>query len=137
MMTGACLCGEVRYAVEGELGQVSHCHCSMCRRVHGAAFGTYAAVSSQNFNWTSGADLVCTFQSSDLMERTFCRNCGSTLQAILEVEPDVLYLALGTIDGDPQCRPAVHIFVGSKAPWYDITDDLPQFEEWTDGFGPV
>jgi len=137
MKTGACLCGEIRYAVQGEFGQVSHCHCSMCRRMHGAAFGTYVAVPAQNFSWTSGADLVETFRSSDVMRRTFCRKCGSTLQALFAPERDVIYLALGTIDGDPACRPAVHIFVGSKAPWYDITDDLPQFDEWTDDFAPA
>jgi hypothetical protein len=135
MITGACLCGEVRFAVDGELGRVSHCHCSMCRRVHGAAFGTYASVPRQNFRWTSGADLVRTFRSSDVMERTFCERCGSTLQAVFEVEPEVYYLTLGTLDGDPQCRPSVHIFVGSKAPWYEIIDNLPQFDEWTDEAG--
>lgn len=69
------------------------------------------------------------------MERTFCERCGSTLQAVFEVEPEVYYLTLGTLDGDPQCRPSVHIFVGSKAPWYEIIDNLPQFDEWTDEAG--
>ena len=65
MLEGGCLCGEVRYAVDGEIGQVSHCHCSMCRRIHGAAFGTYGAVPKENFRWVSGADSVKTYPSSD------------------------------------------------------------------------
>jgi hypothetical protein len=104
----------------------------MCRRVHGAAFGTYGAVPREKFRWLTGSGFVSVYRSSDKMERTFCSVCGSTLQAIFEVEPEVLYLALGTVNGDPVCRPACHIFVGSKAPWYEITDDLPQYETWTD-----
>ena len=53
--------------------------------------------------------------------------------AILKTEPDVIYLTLGTTDGDPKCRPECHIFVESKAPWHEITDDLPQYDTWTDG----
>jgi len=131
MIEGECLCGRIRYAVKGDIGQVSHCHCAMCRRIHGAAFATYGAVPRDNFRWLCGSDLVQVYQSSDSMNRTFCSVCGSTLQAILNTEPDVLYLALGTTNGDPECRPALHIFVGSKAPWYEITDDLPQHETWS------
>jgi len=131
MIEGGCLCGAVRYAVDGEIGQVSHCHCSMCRHIHGAAFGTYGAVPKEDFRWVSGTDSVKTYPSSDSLERTFCSNCGSTLQAILVNEPDVIYVTLGTTDGDPKCRPACHIFVGSKAPWHEITDDLPQYDAWT------
>ncbi len=131
MIEGGCLCGTIRYAVDGEIGEVSHCHCSMCRRIHGAAFATYGALPRENFQWTSGADAVKRYRSSTTLERTFCSICGSTLQAILEKEPDVLYLALGTTDGDPQCRPSFHIFVESRAPWHEITDDLPQHGSWT------
>ncbi|RLA34943.1 MAG: GFA family protein [Gammaproteobacteria bacterium] len=131
MIEGKCLCGRIQYAVEGDIGEVSHCHCSMCQRIHGAAFGTYGAVPRKNFRWLSGSDLVQVYQSSASMDRTFCSVCGSTLQAFLNTEPDVLYLALGTTNGDPKCRPSFHIFVGSKAPWYEITDDLPQHETWS------
>jgi hypothetical protein len=107
----------------------------MCRRIHGAAFGTYGAVSCGDFSWTAGEAQVRAYRSSDQMERTFCPECGSTLQAHLAVEPDEIYVALGTVDGDPGCRPDAHIFVGSKAPWYEITDDLVQFDTWTDQYG--
>ena len=106
MIEGGCLCGRIRYAVDGEIGEVSHCHCSMCRRIHGAAFATYGAVPRENFRWVSGAGTVKRYRSSTTLERTFCGNCGSTLQAILETEPDVIYLALGTTDGDPITDPA-------------------------------
>lgn len=131
MIEGKCLCGDVRFAASGEIGQVTHCHCTMCRKVHGAAFGTYAEVRRADFRWTAGDGLVKSFRSSDDVERLFCRRCGSTLQVLFRSEPDVLYLALGTVDGDPGVRPEAHIFAGSKAPWYEITDSLPQFDEWT------
>ena len=134
MIEGGCLCGKVRYSVQGEIGQVSHCHCAMCRRIHGAAFGTYGAVPREHFAWTAGKEFVKTFRSSDVMQRTFCAECGSTLQALFAPEPDVIYLTLGTTDGVPGCRPDVHIFVGSKAPWFEITDDLPQHDTWTENF---
>ncbi len=131
MIEGECLCGSVRYVVKGDIGEVSHCHCSMCRRIHGAAFGTYGAVTRDSFCWLSGSELVQVYRSSESVDRTFCSVCGSTLQAIFETEPDVLYLALGTTNGDPKCRPSFHIFVGSMALWYEIEDDLPQHDTWS------
>jgi len=103
--------------------------------MHGAAFGTYGAVARADFRWTAGEEFVKTYHSSAAMARTFCGECGSTLQALLSTDPHVLYFTLGTVDGDPGCRPECHIFVGSRAPWFEIHDDLPQFETWTEGYG--
>lgn len=125
---GSCLCGAICYEVEGELTQAGSCHCSMCRKSHGAAFGTYAAVPEGGFSWTRGEDLVRVYESSPQGGRAFCRRCGSTLGA---VEKGVLrWITLGTVDGDPGIRPQAHIFVASKASWDDINDDLPQFDEY-------
>ena len=128
MIEGGCLCDKVRYRIDGEITDVSHCHCAMCRKAHGAAFGTYGAVQQEQSHWTVGPDLIKTFSSSADMDRTFCSHCGSTFQTIYKPEPDMMYLALGTVDGDPGCRPEYHIYVGSIAPWYAITDDLAQYE---------
>lgn len=128
MITGSCLCGSVRYEIRSVVGDPSHCHCSMCRKVHGAAFGTYARVPLSEFSWRSGEESVVTYHSSPGVRRTFCRRCGSTLQYVTDTEPDSFALALGTLDDDPGVRPTHHIFVLSKAPWYDITDDLPQHD---------
>ncbi len=133
MMTGGCLCGKVRYEVTGEFSDISNCHCSMCRRVTGSAFGAFGGVKWRDFHWLGGEELVRGYRSSGKVERTFCSVCGSTLQNIYDEQPDVFYLALGTADGDPGCRPEYHIFVGSKAPWFDITDSLPQNDGWADG----
>lgn len=126
MFRGSCLCESIRYEVRGSLSHVTHCHCSMCRKAHGAAFATYARVEAGDFVVTSGAADIVSYQSSPQVTRTFCKTCGSTLQFIYTDRPGSLWLALGTLDGGSGVRVEQHIFVGSKAPWLDITDDLPQ-----------
>ncbi len=105
-LVGGCLCGGVRYAIVGSLRHASHCHCAMCRKHHGAAFGSYA--------------------SSPGIGRGFCTRCGSTLFWDALENRDSFGVALGTFDGDPGVRPSLHIFVGSKAPWYEFSDALPK-----------
>ena len=125
---GGCLCGKVRYAVRGDLTQAGSCYCSMCRRSHGAAFGTYASVPDGGFSWLAGEEDVSVYNSSPAGGRAFCRLCGSTLGAVDNGE--LRWITLGTVDGDPGIRPQANIFVASKAPWHEITDDLPQFDEY-------
>lgn len=130
MIRGSCLCGSVRYEVHGALGPISHCHCSMCRKAHGAAFGTYASVRRSDFAWRGGEEHVVAYRSSPAVTRTFCGRCGATLQFIVDARPESFALALGTLDDDPGARPALHIFVTSKAPWYEITDALPRHDAY-------
>jgi hypothetical protein len=129
MVRGSCLCTAVRYRVTGPLRRMSHCHCSMCRKAHGAAFGTYVNASATQFAWEAGEASVTAYVSSPGVRRTFCARCGSTLQWLWDRQPDVVGIAAGTLDDDPRVRPDMHIYVGSKAPWYDIADRLPQFAE--------
>ena len=126
MLRGSCLCGTVRFEICGPLGRVSHCHCSMCRKAHGAAFGTYGRVETPAFRLLSGDAEIGSYHSSPDVRRTFCRRCGSTLQFMRVSKPDHFWLALGTLDDDPGVRPSLHIYVDSKAPWFEITDGLPQ-----------
>jgi hypothetical protein len=105
----------------------------MCRKQHGTAFGAYATVDPARFRWVAGEDDVAHFESSPGSDRLFCRICGSTLGATEAGQ--VTSITLGTVDGDPGVRPRSHIFVGSKASWYEIADDLPSFEEGPPGEG--
>ena len=125
---GSCLCGAVRYEVRAPLARIVHCHCSMCRKAHGAAFGSYCNVKDADFALLCGDDQIASYASSPEVRRTFCRRCGSTLQFISARRPGTFSLALGTLDDDPGEKPALHIFVGSKAPWFRITDASPQHE---------
>ena len=129
MLRGSCLCGRVQYEVHGPLSHVTNCHCVMCRKKHGAAFATYGRVQEDDFKLISGANDIASYQSSPEVTRTFCRQCGSTLQFIRSTRPGNFSLALGTLDDDPGVRASRHIFVDSKAPWFEIADDLPQHAE--------
>lgn len=124
---GGCLCGKVRYQIAGPLLGADHCHCSKCRRQHGAAFATYAGFNPGAFQWISGEEHVKVYEAASGAGWCFCSECGSSLAGTEEGR--ISSVALGTVEGDPGIRPALHIFVGSKAEWYEINDDLPQFEE--------
>ena len=126
-LSGSCLCGSVRYEVAGSLRFLGNCHCSRCRKAHGAAFATWGILDPDQFRWTSGAEFVQGYESSPGRQRCFCRNCGSPL--VSTHDGVVGEVAAGTLDGDPGVRPREHIFVGSKAPWFEIADGLPRYEE--------
>ena len=133
MLRGSCLCGGIRYEIVGDLELPLNCHCSMCRKATGAAFRSRARVSSATFRWVAGEELLSRYASSPGHVRTFCRICGSTLVTIFPNSPEELGLAMGTLDDDPGVRPQFHVHVDSKAPWYDITDSLPQFATTPEG----
>jgi hypothetical protein len=128
MIQGSCLCGEVRYEIAGELRSITHCHCSMCRKAHGAAFASFAEVEARGLRITHGRELICRHRSSENAQRSFCSRCGSNFFFESEEAPDLVYVAAGGFDSEIQLRPSSHIFVGSKAPWFEINDGLPQHE---------
>ncbi len=128
MITGSCLCGAIRYEIDGNIGPALNCHCSTCRKATGAAFRSRVAIPSENFRWIAGEDLLSRYVSSPGTTRTFCRVCGATLISMFDDHPKTLGLPMGTLDNDPGIRPSFHVFVGSKASWFEITDDLPQFD---------
>jgi hypothetical protein len=96
--------------------------------MHGAAFGSFAGVAKAGFRYLSGESDVNAYRSSATSTRTFCKVCGSNFFVALESEPDTLYVAMGVIDGDPPRPVGYHIYVGSKAPWHDIHDNLRQYD---------
>lgn len=131
--SGVCLCGKVRYDVHGPLSMMIHCHCSMCRKHHGASFATFVGAPLMGFRWISGADHVATYESSQKGQRSFCRSCGSVAPT-LSREMDMAICPAGNLQGDLDIRPESHFFAGSKAPWVTITDGLPQHEEYPQEF---
>jgi hypothetical protein len=136
LLFGSCLCGSVRYEITAPLAVVEHCHCTMCRKSHGAAFSTNSVVATAAFTVTSGAALITEYESSPNRRKCFCSKCGSPLFIRRRDNPDVTVVILGTIEGDPHARPERHVFVASKAPWDNISDSLPQFEIYP-GFEPA
>jgi hypothetical protein len=129
MLSGSCLCGKIKYEINGALFEALNCHCSMCRRAHGAAFRSRARVRADDFRWIAGEDLLTFYESSPGNYRGFCRICGSPILTKFDSDRSVVSLPLGGLDGDPGIRPQCHVYVASKAPWFAITDALPQFAE--------
>ena len=129
MISGHCECGRVRYVVDGDIVDFSHCHCSQCRRLHGAAYATFAGIPREQFRYISGAADVKVYASSEFNDRVFCGKCGSNILVDAKREPEYLYLSMSTVEGHPPLPRGYHQYVGSKAPWHEITDDLEQFAE--------
>ncbi len=95
MIKGRCECGSVQYEVDGGINDFSHCHCSQCRRLHGAAFASFGGVVRNEFSYLSGEPDLTRYASSDDHIRVFCRICGSNILVELDLEPEALYLAMG------------------------------------------
>jgi hypothetical protein len=131
MITGRCECATVKYQVLGELKEYCHCHCSICRRISGAAFVTWGGIARDEFSYVSGEDNVRSYSFSERADSLSCKTCSSTILVDFKPEADMLYITLGTVDGDVDCPDGFHQYVGSKAPWYEICDDLPQHDEWS------
>ncbi|MET0344108.1 MAG: GFA family protein [Polyangiales bacterium] len=128
-LQGSCLCGGIRYEISEPLVGVVSCHCSMCRKATGAAFRTRATVKVAAFRFVAGAHLLTFFESSPGEHRSFCRVCGATLITKFDRHPEVYGFPLGTLDSDPGVKPVRNVLTKYKAPWFDITDGLPQAED--------
>jgi hypothetical protein len=128
---GHCQCGAVHYRVTAPAADLYHCHCGMCRRVHGTLFTTYAYVPKQGLQIEKGEDNLKTFHSSEQVHRRFCTTCGCQLFIEYDGAPDDIGYTPGTADGHPGHTEEMerHIFVGSKVPWYEIESRRPQVDE--------
>ncbi len=131
MANASCLCGSVTWCIAGPFEYMSHCHCSRCRKTHGSAFSTYVAGPADSFTLNGGAHVV-RWQSSPDFVRNFCARCGSVVPG--DPFHGLMFVPAGNFLDDPGARPAAHIFVSSKAPWYEIPDALPQFAGYPEGF---
>ena len=130
---GSCLCGKIRFEVDEFEPQTGNCHCSMCRKFHGAAYATIAEARHEHFRWTAGADLLKGYTADNGTTRSFCANCGSSLTfASPNADPELVEIALGCFDDEVPVKPDAHIYVGSGAQWATPDDDLPQFEAGRD-----
>ena len=126
MLRGSCLCGGIKYQISGRLAGAMNCHCLMCRKAQGSAFRSRASVKSAEFELVRGEELITFYESSPGNYRGFCRVCGSPILSKFDADPKYFGLPLGALDDDPGIEPKLHVHVASKAPWFTITDDLPQ-----------
>lgn len=128
MNKGSCLCGDIAWTVDGEFTMLVNCHCSICRKVHGAAYGAFVASSVDGFRWVAGQSRICTYRSSDDGRRPYCPRCGSGVAAVME---KLALMPAGNLEGDITRALDSHIFVAHKACWFDIYDGAPQFDEFS------
>lgn len=126
-LRGKCLCGAVQYEVADAFGYALNCHCSNCRRATGAAFKPFAGIERAALTVTQGGDGLLIYGSKENHD-AHCACCGSMLYSLVR-DAAWVHVTLGTLIDPPMIRPSAHIFVGSKALWFTITDDLPQYEE--------
>jgi hypothetical protein len=132
---GSCLCGRVRYRIEGPLGVMMNCHCTDCRKSHAAAFATYVEVPWSGFRFLKGEDHLTTYRAESGTKRSFCRTCGSIVTCWSDEDKLHLEISASTLDTPTDRRPEYHIFVRSKASWYDIKDGRPQHKTYSDRAG--
>jgi hypothetical protein len=128
MLAGKCRCGAVQYEVTDAFLYAANCHCSQCRAATGSAFKSFAGIEKEKLTITEGFDDLAVFGEERLND-TRCAACGSFLFSVVRGGAYV-HVALGSLVDVPTIRPEEHIFVGSKAPWFEITDGLPQHDEY-------
>ncbi len=129
MHKGSCLCGAIEYEIMGDLGPILFCHCSRCRKANGSAFGAVSPIATSNFRIVKGQEALRSYVTEAGVQRVFCGTCGSPIIAKRENAPEIVRLRIGTLDTPIDSKTSGHIFVGSKAEWYEIHDDVPQYEE--------
>ena len=129
MLTGHCLCGRVRYEISEPPVAMMYCHCEECRRATGSSLNTSIFIHRQSFRLVSGEGDVASHETSPGNLRHFCSRCGSPLFKYFPGPQGLMTVRAGTLDGDPGVRPAGHIWVSEKAPWYEIADGLPQHQQ--------
>lgn len=140
MIHGSCLCGGVRFEFTKAAGPFELCHCRRCRKVSGSAFFSGLYVRIEDFRLVEGSDLITSYEAPILREPpayrvSFCSRCGSPVpnpasqpQARSRLRSGLLKIPAGLLDDDPGLKPDKHIFIELKAPWFEIADDLPQYD---------
>ncbi|GAB7129009.1 GFA family protein [Silvimonas sp. JCM 19000] len=127
-LTGRCLCGAVHYQVEDALEYAGYCHCTRCRQRTGSAFSTYGGIRADRLQVTQGETELLRQDESAEGYDALCARCHSPLFALVRGR-EYVHVRLGSLQDSPSKQPDHHIYVAFKAPWYHITDELPQFAE--------
>lgn len=125
-LTGQCRCRTVEYEVPDAFLYALNCHCSDCRRSTGAAFKPLAGIERDKLTVLLGNEALL-IRGEDDAHDARCGTCGSLLYSVVR-HGKYIHVAMGTLVDPPSIRPQAHIFVGSKAPWFEITDSLPRYD---------
>lgn len=123
---GSCLCGAVRFDIRLPTKWIAHCHCSMCRRAHGAGFVTWVGVDAERFIVLAGEAELRRYGSSPSAVRSFCGTCGSPLLFQSDRWAGEIHVARASIPGPLDREPQAHAFFSDKAHWISVNDGLPR-----------
>lgn len=129
MLKGHCLCGTVTWKADAEPTPLSHCHCGMCRKAHGAPFVTFTSCPKAALTWTSGEEAIREYTSSPGLLRRFCGLCGSALPGEID-SLDEASIPVGGMNPEPDLTGGPHIFTGSKLPWMAVPEDAEDHDTY-------
>jgi hypothetical protein len=124
--SGSCLCGAVRFEVTPPTKWCAHCHCSMCRRAHGAGFATFVGVAEEQVRLTAGESVIVRYDSSPDAWRRFCGRCGTQLFFAGKRWPGEIHVVRATIQGPIDRMPQAHAYYDVRADWIKVDDHLPK-----------
>lgn len=133
MYKGSCLCGSIQFALDGNVTDIIHCHCSLCRKASGSAYATNGFINAQDLKLTDQNNTLTFYQSSEGKRKYFCKSCGTPIYSSNILSPERYRLRLGAVDSDISERPISHNFVTSKANWEDLNAELPHYEKHEPG----
>jgi len=123
---GSCLCGTVRFEIDLPTMLCAHCHCTMCRRAHGAGYVTWVTLPPAQFRLVGGEDRLVRYRSSEHATRSFCGVCGSSLFFESANRPDQLDVVLANFTAPIDRDPEFHVYFDDRAAWVHVGDDLPR-----------
>ena len=126
VVTGGCLCGAVRFEVVLPAKWCANCHCTMCRRAHGAPFVTWVGLDASAFRMIRGEAERARYASSPAATRTFCAKCGSPMTFESERWAGEIHVARACLPDELSLSPMAHAFFSDRAPWLEIHDELPR-----------
>ena len=130
MNKASCLCRRITFEVKQFEQRVAHCHCTMCRKFHGAAFSTFGEVREENLIWLTGQEDLAQYRAENDSVRSFCQHCGSSLlfESKFNRQADTIEVALAAFDELEDIKPDAHIYTSSQVPWITLNDGLPCYK---------
>lgn len=132
VVTGSCLCGDVKYQVKGPFSHFRYCHCSRCRKATGSAHAANLFAKVSNITWLTAEDKreVFMLEEAQGFGKHFCKRCGSALPFDFGNLGKILLIPAGTLDDDPKVTPRDNIFWADKAPWFEHCSNMPCHDEF-------
>ncbi|MBY4678965.1 GFA family protein [Marinobacterium sp. CAU 1594] len=126
-LNGSCLCGSVKFEIEGSFDSFFLCHCKHCQKDTGSLHAANLFSESAALTWLQGKEVVKTYQLPNTQHsKSFCRTCGSAVPTYAD-SLGLVVVPAGSLDSPVDLIPDAKIFVGSKASWATELSDIPSF----------